>query len=333
MNILIKPRKNRYIIYAIIIALFSTIGMQISLLHTNIGKVLEKIEYDSVWNHMMSVLRISITRKSDVLLFYQIAAAVIFIIFLMVFSYKFSVREVVSAGILSILFGFTMWFRAVFSHKESWNYFVRNSYVKVLNGWYILGYALLAFGIFLLVGKAVTGHCIKQESSKDPLRSRGKGKNYNTKTVFLICMAVLIVFWLPYYIVFWPGFQHTDLPTQMLQFFHIRTRFQGRVVTDGINIFYSNDHPFLQTMLVGWAIKLGFGVHNINFGYAVYSFIQMILFIVAFSSILATLYHFKVSVFILKISLCLYAIVPVFPLYALLIGGDSFFSVFICFIW
>lgn len=56
MNILIKPRKNRYIIYAIIIALFSTIGMQISLLHTNIGKVLEKIEYDSVWNHMMSVL-------------------------------------------------------------------------------------------------------------------------------------------------------------------------------------------------------------------------------------------------------------------------------------
>lgn len=204
MNILIKPRKNRYIIYAIIIALFSTIGMQISLLHTNIGKVLEKIEYDSVWNHMMSVLRISITRKSDVLLFYQIAAAVIFIIFLMVFSYKFSVREVVSAGILSILFGFTMWFRAVFSHKESWNYFVRNSYVKVLNGWYILGYA-------------------------------------------------------------------------------------------------------------------------------VYSFIQMILFIVAFSSILATLYHFKVSVFILKISLCLYAIVPVFPLYALLIGGDSFFSVFYLF--
>lgn len=92
MNILIKPRKNRYIIYAIIIALFSTIGMQISLLHTNIGKVLEKIEYDSVWNHMMSVLRISITRKSDVLLFYQIAAAVIFIIFLMVFSYKFSKR-------------------------------------------------------------------------------------------------------------------------------------------------------------------------------------------------------------------------------------------------
>ena len=55
MNILIKPRKNRYIIYAIIIALFSTIGMQISLLHTNIGKVLEKIEYDSVWNHMQTV--------------------------------------------------------------------------------------------------------------------------------------------------------------------------------------------------------------------------------------------------------------------------------------
>ena len=50
VTILIYTYYNRYIIYAIIIALFSTIGMQISLLHTNIGKVLEKIEYDSVWN-------------------------------------------------------------------------------------------------------------------------------------------------------------------------------------------------------------------------------------------------------------------------------------------
>lgn len=32
MDILIKPKKNRYIIYAIIIAIFSTVGMNISLI-------------------------------------------------------------------------------------------------------------------------------------------------------------------------------------------------------------------------------------------------------------------------------------------------------------
>lgn len=45
MNILIKPRKNRYIIYAIIIALFSTIGMQISLLNINTEQIFKRLEY------------------------------------------------------------------------------------------------------------------------------------------------------------------------------------------------------------------------------------------------------------------------------------------------
>lgn len=54
----------------------------------------------------------------------------------------------------------------------------------------------------------------------------------------------------------------------------------------------------------------------------------MIAFIVAFSSIIATLYRFEVNHTLLKISLVLYAVIPVFPLYSLLIGGDSFFSVF-----
>ena len=330
MNILIKPRKKRYIIYAVIIALFSAIGMQISLLHTNAGHDLKKMEYHSVWSHMMSVLKVSISRKNDVLLSYQIVAVALVIIFLIVFSYKFSIREILSAGILSILFGLSMWFGTVFSHRESWNYFIRNNYVRVLDIWYILGYALLMFGILLLVGKAVTGY-IQQESSEEYVRIRKRKSQCDYKRIFFICIVVLIVCWLPYYIIFWPGFQHTDLPTQMLQFFHIPTRFQGRAVTDGVNILYSNDHPFLQTMLVGWLIKLGLSVHNISLGYAIYSFIQMILFIVAFSGILTTLYHFKVNHFLLKISLCLYALVPIFPLYALLIGGDSFFSVFYLF--
>lgn len=48
MDILIKPKKNRYIIYAIIIAIFSTVGMNISLMNTNADKLLKKFEYSSV---------------------------------------------------------------------------------------------------------------------------------------------------------------------------------------------------------------------------------------------------------------------------------------------
>ena len=55
MDILIKPKKNRYIIYAIIIAIFSTVGMNISLMNTNADKLLKKFEYSSTWNNFMAV--------------------------------------------------------------------------------------------------------------------------------------------------------------------------------------------------------------------------------------------------------------------------------------
>lgn len=266
MDILIKPKKNRYIIYAIIIAIFSTVGMNISLMNTNADKLLKKFEYSSTWNNFMAVFRTSISGKNDVRLFYQLVAVGITLMFLIIFSYRFCVREIVSSAVVSIIFGFCMWFGTVFSNKE--------------------------------------------------------------RKVFFMCAAVLLVCWLPYYIVFWPGFQHTDLPTQMLQYFHVPTRFQGHDITDGVNILYSNDHPYFQTKLVGLCIEFGFKIHNVNVGYSIYTFIQMIAFIVAFSSIIATLYRFEVNHTLLKISLVLYAVIPVFPLYSLLIGGDSFFSVF-----
>ena len=87
MDILIKPKKNRYIIYAIIIAIFSTVGMNISLMNTNADKLLKKFEYSSTWNNFMAVFRTSISGKNDVRLFYQLVAVGITLMFLIIFSY------------------------------------------------------------------------------------------------------------------------------------------------------------------------------------------------------------------------------------------------------
>ena len=87
MDILIKPKKNRYIIYAIIIAIFSTVGMNISLMNTNADKLLKKFEYSSTWNNFMAVFRTSISGKNDVRLFYQLVDVGITLNFLIIFSY------------------------------------------------------------------------------------------------------------------------------------------------------------------------------------------------------------------------------------------------------
>lgn len=124
MNILIKPKKNLYIIYAIIISLFTTIGMSISLMNTNADAILKRMEYNSVWSNFMVVFKLSLSGKLGMKFFNQIVVAVIFLLFLIIFSYHFSIREIVSSAIVSGIFGFCMWFRTVFAHKESWNYFL-----------------------------------------------------------------------------------------------------------------------------------------------------------------------------------------------------------------
>lgn len=330
MDILIKPKKNHYIIYAIIIAIFSTVGMNISLMNTNADKLLKKFEYSSTWNNFMAVFRTSISGKNDVRLFYQLVAVGITLMFLVIFSYRFCVREIVSSAVVSIIFGFCMWFGTVFSNKESWNYFLRNKYVKILDIWYILAYALAMFGALLIIGKIVAASGNKAEQ-KAEVKTKAKTKDKtvrNTRKVFFMCAAVLLVCWLPYYIVFWPGFQNRDLPMQILQYFQVPVKFQGRMVTDGVNWLYSNDHPFFQTQLVGLCIKFGCKFNNINLGYATYTFIQMLVYIGVYSGLIATLHHFKVNHTVLKVSLSLYAIIPIFPMYALMIGGDSLFAVF-----
>lgn len=106
MDILIKPKKNHYIIYAIIIAIFSTVGMNISLMNTNADKLLKKFEYSSTWNNFMAVFRTSISGKNDVRLFYQLVAVGITLMFLVIFSYRFCVREIVSPPLFLLYLDF-----------------------------------------------------------------------------------------------------------------------------------------------------------------------------------------------------------------------------------
>lgn len=143
----------------------------------------------------MAVFRTSISGKNDVRLFYQLVAVRITLMFLIIFSYRFCVREIVSSAVVSIIFGFCMWFGTVFSNKESWNYFLRNKYVKILDIWYILAYTLLMFGALLIIGKIVAASGNKAEQ-KAEVKTKAKTKDKtvrNTRKVFL-CVLQFYLF-------------------------------------------------------------------------------------------------------------------------------------------
>lgn len=322
MKIHIELKKKRYILYAAIIALLGVVGANISILHTNADKITKHIEYKSFLTQLIAVFRVSITNKEGNGIFYQLMAAGLFILFLIVFSYKYkyTVREVISAAILSILYGFCMWIGTVFSHRESWDYFLRNKYVMLLNAFYMLGNAIILFGILLLLCRVILR-----------ISETDNQTEHSLKRVFLTCVLVLFVLWLPYYISMWPATIHGDFLMQVLQLFHYPTMLQHQLTSDGVNVLYSNDHPFLHTQLVGLFIKFGIKINNKALGYGMYTFLQMTAYIGGISAIITTLYKFGANHRILKAALGAYALFPVFPLYAIMVGGDSFFALF--FLW
>ena len=106
---------------------------------------------------------------------------------------------------------------------------------------------------------------------------------------------------------------------QVLQLFHYPTILQGQLTSDGINILYSNDHPFIHTQMLGFFIKIGIRLKHVSWGYGIYTFLQMSAYIIGIALLLATLNKFGVDQLILKVALFIYALIPVFPLYSILV--------------
>lgn len=324
MNISIKPKKKKYILYAAVIALFASVCSSLALVPVNEYTILEQLRHKTRLNYFFALLRMSLKEGNEQVIC-QIVGVSVFILFLVLFSYQFSKREIISSAVMGSLFGICMWIGAVYSKGESWNFAFVNKYMIMLDILYIAGYAVIMFGSFLAIIKLINWY----ENKKEQERMKNIAK---LKEVFLVSVVVVFVCWLPYYIIFWPGIQNADFQMQSLQLFHLPIRFQGGWVTDGKEILYSNDHPFIHTQIVGLFIKLGLKIHNLALGYGIYVFLQMSAYIIIISIAIVTLYYFNVKIVLLKIALIFYAVCPVFPAYAILIGGDSFFVLFfMCF--
>lgn len=316
MNIRIKPIKKRYAIYAALIAVFSTLFCSLSLVEIKLDP--KKCETGA--EYFFRVLLKNMGRNSTRIT-YQLIAIVVFLLFLILFSYKFNKRQIISSAILGVLFGLSMWIGKVYAKGETWEYCFKDASTVTMSIFYGIGYAVIAMGIFLAIAKVAIWYD-RQEGSK------GEAAKWSAKKVWVCCIVAIAVCWLPYYIIYWPGILHIDFIMQVFQLFHIPTRFQGEWVTNGTSIVYSNDHPFFYIQLVGIFLKLGVKLKHVALAYGIYTFLQMAVHIVVVSTAITLLYITNVKHIFLKIAIAFYALCPIFPLYAIFVGADSLFGVF-----
>ncbi len=136
----------------------------------------------------------------------------------------------------------------------------------------------------------------------------------NNKIIFISCLLIMLLCWLPYFLSFYPGNLSPDSITEL---------------TTVINNFTnaSDHHPIIHMIFIAIPYKLMFSLtKNMIISIAFSTIIQMLVMASIFSSLIVFLHNRKVKDKLLIFILIYYAILPVFGYYSVVMWKDVIFS-------
>ena len=125
--------------------------------------------------------------------------------------------------------------------------------------------------------------------------------------------AVIFMCWLPYLIVYLPGFLPRDTTGQLAQ-----------AMGDSP---LSGQHPIFMTALIGIFIRIGMLLGSANLGMLLYSLFQMIVVAAAFSYILQSLAKQNIHIYVRIVTLLYFMLYPVHAFFSFTMWKDTLFSV------
>ena len=167
-----------------------------------------------------------------------------------------------------------------FSKQNNWNLVIKDGRIsgKAIVIWAIgsiLVYACISF-IYLILDRMMDTRDIKED-----------GK-ITYKQLVLLALVILLC-WLPYMILFYPGCANPDVQDQLGQFFHNETMCWTRKYVNLVNpqhSYWNNHHPVFHTLVLGIFAQFGKQIGHISVGIFLLTLIQMILMAGIFAYIL-----------------------------------------------
>lgn len=171
----------------------------------------------------------------------------------------------------------------------------------------LIGYGILFYCLTVCMKEAVIRLAAEQESETGTADKKA-GCRYG----FTIA-AVLFLCWLPYLIVCYPGTTLYDARTMLEQYFGLSPM--------------TNHHPYFQTVLIGIFVEIGNMLGSGAAGMFVYVLIQEAAFIAVLTYLFVKLKNAGISRKVRRILFGIYALLPVFPVYAISVGKNMNFSI------
>lgn len=315
-----KIKENNRKIAIVVIAIFTTIALNMSL---NIDNI--KFGNNIIINNLTK-LNNSLSMDLDSLF--------MFLGLIFLFSKTFFKKEIrnrmesICKVSLSVLFSIFILIGTSYFRCNSWDliFFSRFQILKVCivgTGYYFINRAV----INLVFDNVVDKIWYKQF----------KNKIFNfifEKHSFAMPLIIILLFWSVYIIAYFPGILGIDSENQIKQFFGLDiavTSSTNSVKLIDENVKITNHHPVMHTVLLGLCMKFGKLVGNDNLGVFACSIIQIALLSCSFSYTIYFMKKIKTNNYLRIITLIIFSVIPIFPIYALEITKDVPFTAFIIF--
>lgn len=170
----------------------------------------------------------------------------------------------------------------------------------------LVGYGTLFYGLVLLVYKWMD-RLAEEHMCKLAEESDGK-ESYKLKTGLF-----LFICWLPYLAAFYPGSALYDAGTMLEQYFGYEP--------------LTNHHPYFQILFLAFFVKTGTALGSAAFGMFLYVLLQVAAFIMVLVYMTDMLRKLGAGKRALSVLICVYAFVPVFPVYAISVGKNINFAI------
>ncbi len=230
----------------------------------------------------------------------------------------FEIRERILAAIFALSFSGAQLLCRSYAECNSWSMLLGGGFVFLRAMVIILGTAVLIYYLILLAFDF-----LDRLSSREVVSAGTFSKKYYITSSLLVLLC-----WVPYLILFFPGTSGTDTASQVAQFFGQRTWTMGMSSVRGADIYFSNHFPFFSTVLAGSFVKLGIMLGKAEYGVLLYAVLQMIFMAFTFTGIWFYLRWAGLSGRCLKAGLIFTAIFPIYPMNAICMLKDVSFSVF-----
>jgi hypothetical protein len=231
--------------------------------------------------------------------------------------------------LLSLIFSFFMVFGYSYYKINSWDMIFKNTFqlfkaTIVFIGYYILFRAIINYIFDILIPK------IQKTEVKE-----STNKVYNfifVKHSFIMPLIIILICWLPYIIIYYPGNLWQDPTNQLRQFFGVDLPESAAANSTNLideNMKITNHHPVLHTVILGMCAKIGIVLGNANIGIFIYTLLQFSLTAFTFSYSINYMKKLNIPKWFRIVFLSIFALVPIIPMLAIRIAKDQ---VFLCLI-